>query len=145
MSEEELARWEEHLLICDSCQRQVAASDTYVAAMRSAAAELRRAPTLLLLVVLEHLEERVREEFLLEVLLQVEQRHVQHVHRLIEARIDLELLPKTEALVEPSLHPAGSGGDSVGCTAAALARADVWPPCSSWKRVRSRAVSVGPR
>lgn len=44
MSEEELARWEEHLLICDSCQRQVAASDTYVAAMRSAAAELRRAP-----------------------------------------------------------------------------------------------------
>ena len=44
MSEEELARWEEHLLICDSCQRQVAASDAYVAAMRSAAAELRRVP-----------------------------------------------------------------------------------------------------
>lgn len=44
MSEEELARWGEHLLICDSCRRQVAASDAYVAAMRSAAAELRRAP-----------------------------------------------------------------------------------------------------
>ena len=89
------------------------------------------------------LEERIREQLLLQVLLQVEQRHVQHVHRLVQARIDLELLPKTQALVQPSLHPVGPGGDSVGSTAAA-ARASA-SPCSALKRVRSRAVSVGPR
>lgn len=42
MSEEELAGWDEHLLICDPCRRQIAASDEYVAAMRKAAAQLRR-------------------------------------------------------------------------------------------------------
>ena len=42
MSEREVARWEEHVLICDSCRREVAASEAYIAAMRSAAAELRR-------------------------------------------------------------------------------------------------------
>src|ERR1019366_5740833 len=97
----------------------------------------------LFLVVLEHVEERIRKQFLLQVLLQVEQRHVQHVHRLIEARIDLELLPKAKALAEPSLHPAASGGDSVGCTTCAGAGGR--SPCSALKRVRSRAVSVGPR
>jgi hypothetical protein len=33
---------ETHLLICESCRQAVAASDTYVAAMRNAAAELRK-------------------------------------------------------------------------------------------------------
>jgi len=42
MSEEELARCEEHLLVCDACRREVAASDAYVEAMRKAAAQLRR-------------------------------------------------------------------------------------------------------
>lgn len=41
MSEEELARCEEHLLICDPCRRLVAESDAYVAAMREAAAKMR--------------------------------------------------------------------------------------------------------
>jgi anti-sigma factor RsiW len=42
MSEEELGRCEEHLLVCDACRREVAASDAYVEAMRKAAAQLRR-------------------------------------------------------------------------------------------------------
>jgi anti-sigma factor RsiW len=42
MPEEELARSEEHLLICDACRRLVTDSDAYVAAMRKAAAKLRR-------------------------------------------------------------------------------------------------------
>jgi len=42
MSEAELAGWEEHLLICDRCRRRAADSDAYVAAMREAAARLRR-------------------------------------------------------------------------------------------------------
>jgi anti-sigma factor RsiW len=42
MREEELAACEEHLLICDACRRRVAESDAYVAAMREAAAKLRR-------------------------------------------------------------------------------------------------------
>jgi anti-sigma factor RsiW len=37
------ARVEEHLLICARCRRRLAASDAYVAAMRLAAAKLRRA------------------------------------------------------------------------------------------------------
>lgn len=41
---EELPRWEEHLLICDSCRSAVSECDAYVAAMRSAAAELRLTP-----------------------------------------------------------------------------------------------------
>lgn len=41
MSEEELGRCEEHLLICDACRREVAESDAYVEAMRKAAAQLR--------------------------------------------------------------------------------------------------------
>lgn len=42
MSEEEVAHWEEHLLVCEECQREVAKSDAYVAAMRAAAEELRK-------------------------------------------------------------------------------------------------------
>ena len=42
MSEEEVAPWEEHLLVCEPCRREVAASDAYVAAMRKAAEELRK-------------------------------------------------------------------------------------------------------
>jgi hypothetical protein len=41
MSEEELTRCEEHLLICDPCRRRVTENDAYVAAMREAA-QLRR-------------------------------------------------------------------------------------------------------
>jgi anti-sigma factor RsiW len=42
MSEEEAAHWEEHLLVCETCRREVAASDAYVAAMRAAAKKLRK-------------------------------------------------------------------------------------------------------
>jgi hypothetical protein len=41
---EELPRWEEHLAACDSCRAAVAECHAYLAAMRSAAAELRLAP-----------------------------------------------------------------------------------------------------
>jgi hypothetical protein len=37
-------------------------------------------------------------------LLEVEQRHVQQVHRLIKARIYLELLPELSGLIESGLH-----------------------------------------
>jgi anti-sigma factor RsiW len=40
--EGELGRFEEHLLICETCRRRVAQSDVYIGAMRRAAAELRR-------------------------------------------------------------------------------------------------------
>ena len=36
------ARIEEHLLACEPCRQSVAAADTYVSAMRAAAAKLRR-------------------------------------------------------------------------------------------------------
>ena len=42
LSDEEAEHIEEHLLICEACRRRVAESDTYVAAMRRAAAKLRR-------------------------------------------------------------------------------------------------------
>jgi hypothetical protein len=42
LAEHETERIEEHLLICGACQRRVAKSDTYVAAMRHAAAKVRR-------------------------------------------------------------------------------------------------------
>jgi hypothetical protein len=38
LSEEDEARCEEHLLVCDSCRQQVDAADTYLAAMKSATA-----------------------------------------------------------------------------------------------------------
>jgi anti-sigma factor RsiW len=43
LSEKPRARVEEHLLICENCRREVTASDAYVAAMRRAAARVRRA------------------------------------------------------------------------------------------------------
>jgi anti-sigma factor RsiW len=42
LSDKEAARIEEHLLICEACRSRVAESGTYVAAMRRAAAKVRR-------------------------------------------------------------------------------------------------------
>jgi hypothetical protein len=41
MPEEAIAPFEEHLLICESCQHRLAQTDVYVAAMRQASARLR--------------------------------------------------------------------------------------------------------
>src|SRR6185437_5891529 len=70
---------------------------------------------------LEQLEERIAEQLLLEVLLQVEQRHVQQIHRLIQPRIDPQLLRQGRVLLQAGLHAA-------------------WV-----RRARRRAVRVGPR
>ena len=43
LSDKAVARIEEHLLICERCRQSLAASDAHVAAMRLAAAQLRRA------------------------------------------------------------------------------------------------------
>jgi len=43
LSGEEAEQIEQHLLVCEACRRRVAASDTYVAAMRRAAEKVRRA------------------------------------------------------------------------------------------------------
>jgi hypothetical protein len=51
-----------------------------------------------LLLRLEQLEEGIGQQLLLEVLLQIHHRHVEHVHRLVQARIDPELLPETGVL-----------------------------------------------
>jgi hypothetical protein len=75
---------------------------------------------------LDHVEEGIVEQFLLEVLLEVEQRHVEQVHRLVEARIDLQLLLEPRDLGQAGLHDAISG-------------------FSALKRARRRAASVGPR
>ena len=53
---------------------------------------------LLLFFRLQQLEERIDEQLLLQVLLQVHHRHVQHVHGLIEPWIDPELLAKPSVL-----------------------------------------------
>ena len=42
ISEDESAGWEEHLLICESCRRRVAANDAMVRAMRNASTILRQ-------------------------------------------------------------------------------------------------------
>ena len=42
--EGEVARLEEHLLICESCRRRLAETDVYGSSMQRASAELRRAP-----------------------------------------------------------------------------------------------------
>jgi anti-sigma factor RsiW len=42
LSEGEVTRVEEHLLICESCQNRVTESDRYVAAMQSVSAQIRR-------------------------------------------------------------------------------------------------------
>jgi anti-sigma factor RsiW len=41
-SEEEVARFEEHLLLCEPCREELANVESFVSAMRAAAAELRR-------------------------------------------------------------------------------------------------------
>ena len=69
----------------------------------------------------EQFQERVGQELLLEVLLQVHHRHVQHVHGLIEPRVDPQLLAQTGVLGEAGSHATASS------------------------RARSRAVRVGPR
>src|SRR5678816_1604152 len=85
---------------------------------------------LLILLRLDHVEEGVVQQLLLEVLLKVQERHVEQVHRLVEAWIDLELLLELRALGKTSFHEAtGSPGSA---SAAA-------------KRARNRAVNVGPR
>ena len=76
---------------------------------------------LLLVLGLEQLEEGIVEQLLLEVLLQVEQRHVQEVHRLVQPRVDPQVLAEERLLPQRLLH-------------AAAARRD-----------RRRAVRVGPR
>ena len=42
VSEEDSARYDEHLLICESCRNRVTASDEYVSAMQGAALQSRR-------------------------------------------------------------------------------------------------------
>jgi anti-sigma factor RsiW len=42
LSGEEAEQIEEHLLICEACRRRVTESHAYVAAMRRAAAQVRR-------------------------------------------------------------------------------------------------------
>src|SRR5205814_1764977 len=73
------------------------------------------------LLSLDELEERIAEQLLLEVLLEIEQRHVQQVHRLVQTRIDPQLLRQRRVLLEAGLHAA--------CV----------------RRARKRAVRVGPR
>ena len=66
-----------------------------------------RAALALLLVLflrLDHVEERIVEELLLEVVLEVEQGHVEQIHRLVEAWIDLELLLELGVLSEAGSH-----------------------------------------
>src|SRR4029077_13412104 len=70
---------------------------------------------------LDHLEERVAEQLLFEMLLEVEQRHVQEIHRLVQARIDAQILAHTDVLMQAGLHAAEDS------------------------RARMRLVSVGPR
>ncbi len=82
-----------------------------------------------LLVFLDELEEGVLRQLLLQVLLQLEERHVQHVHRLVEAWIGPELLPEPRRGVETGAHAQAAGP----------------APRSARKRSRSRAVSVGPK
>ncbi len=48
---------------------------------------------------LDQIEERIIDELLLKVLLEVEQGHIEQVHRLIEAWIDPEFLPEPDALL----------------------------------------------
>ena len=43
ISEKEASRFEEHLLICESCQNRVSESDSYVSTMQCASARIRRA------------------------------------------------------------------------------------------------------
>jgi len=44
VSEEETARFEEHLLLCEPCREELRSVDSFVASMRAAAADWRRPP-----------------------------------------------------------------------------------------------------
>ena len=70
---------------------------------------------------LDHLEKRIAEQLLLEMLLEIEERHVEQIHRLIQARIDPQVLPQRGVLMQAGLHAAGES------------------------RARRRVVRVGPR
>ena len=74
-----------------------------------------------LVLRLEQLQEGIGQQLLLEVLLQIHHRHVQHIHGLVEPWIDPELLAKAGMLGKPGSHATASS------------------------RARSLAVSVGPR
>ena len=80
----------------------------------------------LLGVALDHLQKRVFRHLLLETLLQVEEWKMKQLHRLVQARVDLHLLPELLALDEPRSETAhaGTGGS---------------------KRLRMRSVRTGPR
>src|SRR6476660_4780008 len=82
---------------------------------------------LFLFLRLDEIEERIVEQLLLEMLLEVEERHVQQVHRLVQAWIDLQLLTELGRLIESRLQEAATSS---------------FP---RENRSRSRAVSVGPR
>jgi DNA-directed RNA polymerase specialized sigma54-like protein len=69
----------------------------------------------------EQLQKGIGEQFLLEMLLQVHHGHVQHVHGLVQPRVDPQLLPEAGVLGETGLHATASS------------------------RARSRDVRVGPR
>jgi hypothetical protein len=56
------------------------------------------------------LEEGVVQQLLLNVLLKVEQRHVEKIHRLVEARVDLHLLPELRTLVESGSNAHATSG-----------------------------------
>ena len=74
-----------------------------------------------LLLRFDQLEKWIAQELLLQMLLQIQQRHVQEIHRLIQARIDPQVLPQRGVLMQAGLHAAGDS------------------------RARRRVVSVGPR
>ena len=79
---------------------------------------------LLFLLRLQKLEEWIHQQLLLQVLLQIHHRHVEHVHGLIEPGIDSELLPEPGVLRKTGPHGVASIRSS---------------------RSRSRVVMVGPR
>ena len=70
---------------------------------------------------LHHFEERIAQQLLLQVLLQIEQRHIEQIHRLVEARVDPQVLAERRVLMQAGLHAAGD------------------------RRARRRVVRVGPR
>ncbi len=82
---------------------------------------------LFFLLFLDKIEKRVVQKLLLQVLLKVEEGHVEQIHRLVEAWIDLELLSELSRLIESRLHQTVTSSSS---------RAN---------RSRSRAVRLGPR
>ena len=51
-------------------------------------------------IVLDEIEKWIVQQLLLEMLLKVQQGHVQKIHRLVQARIDLQVLPHLGGLAE---------------------------------------------